>query len=195
MRAVFPQDPKAFSINYNGISNRIISDIEIFEYFNPTTISPTNPPKPLQTAALWDTGATASIITRQTAQSLALTPTGKTITSHGGGQSEHLTYVVNILLPNKMLVAGITVTEMEKIVDNFGVIIGMDIIALGDFSLTHYGGQTCFSFRIPSLKKIDYVEEWNNAFKGIRGHDKCPCKSGKQFRKCHGQELAQTNRR
>jgi hypothetical protein len=171
--------PQAFSINYNGLSNRLISDIEVFSLSFPR-------PAPYKTTALWDTGATASIITRETAQALNLVPTGKVIINHGGGQSEHLTHLVDIGLPNGVLVSGITVTEMEHIVDNFGVIIGMDIISSGDFSITNLNRKTCFSFRYPSLARVDFVEEINRQMKRLRGHNLCPCKSGKQYRKCHG---------
>jgi hypothetical protein len=186
MSLPLPHLPQAFSINYDGISNRIISDITFFEHFNPVT--PPSALKSHKTTALWDTGATGSIITRSTAEALNLTPIGKVMINHGGGQSEHLTHLINIGLPNRVLVEGIIVTEMEHIVDNFGVIIGMDIIASGDFSLTNPNGKTCFSFRFPSLSKVDYVEEIDNKMKKIRGHDQCPCKSGKQYRKCHGRQ-------
>lgn len=179
--------PQGFSLNYTGISNRIISDVEITKYFDPN--NPSIKPTLLKTTALWDTGATSSIVTLKTAQDLGLVPIGRTTVNHGDGQSEHSTHLVNFLLPNRVLIVGIVATEMENIVDNFGAIVGMDIISQGDFSLTHFGGNTCFSFRIPSLKKIDYVEEWNSAIQGLRGHDKCPCKSGKQVRKCHPQFL------
>jgi SEC-C motif len=181
-----PQIPQAFSLNYSGFSNRIITDIDVFEYFSPDTFDPSNPPKSCKTQALWDTGATNSIITHETALALALTPIGKTKTNHAGGQSDHSTHLVNIILPNQVMVASVLVTEMEHIVDNFGVIIGMDIISKGDFSITNCEGKTCFSFRTPSIRKVDFVDDINKIMKNLRGHDKCPCLSGKQFRKCHG---------
>jgi hypothetical protein len=36
------------------------------------------------------------------------------------------------------------------------VLIGMDIIGEGDFAVTHQDGKTTFSFRVPSLKTIDF---------------------------------------
>lgn len=41
------------------------------------------------------------------------------------------------------------------------MLIGMDIISHGDFAFTNQDGKSCFSFRIPSKTKIDYVEEGN----------------------------------
>jgi hypothetical protein len=39
------------------------------------------------------------------------------------------------------------------------VLIGMDIISMGDFAITNARGKTIFSFVIPSLnKKISFIE-------------------------------------
>jgi len=35
----------------------------------------------------------------------------------------------------------------------------MDIINRGDFSITNVGAKTVFSFRMPSIKEINYVKE------------------------------------
>lgn len=185
MNPLNPQDPKAFSLNFNGLSNRLITEIGICEFFDPKNLVG-KPPNLFKTTALWDTGATNSIITRQTAEELNLKPIGRIKINHGGGQSEHSTHLVNLMLPNQVGIVGVQVTEMEHIVDNFGVIVGMDVIIRGDLSITNYEGKTCFSFRIPSLHKNDYVEEWNRKFKHVRPNDFCPCQSGKKFRKCHG---------
>ena len=64
-------------------------------------------------------------------------------------------------------------------------LIGMDILGMGDFAVTHYGGKTTFSFCSPSRREIDFVTELKrmgmfsqkpakNAF--------CPCGSGKNTR-------------
>ena len=37
----------------------------------------------------------------------------------------------------------------------------MDVINQGDFSVSNFEGKTVFSFRIPSKKTIDYVQEIN----------------------------------
>ena len=42
------------------------------------------------------------------------------------------------------------------------VLIGMDIIRHGDFSITNTNSATTFSFRIPSVAEIDYVQESNS---------------------------------
>ena len=40
-----------------------------------------------------------------------------------------------------------------------GMLIGMNVITIGDFSVSNVDKKTVFSFRIPSVKRIDYVKE------------------------------------
>jgi hypothetical protein len=72
------------------------------------------------------------------------------------------------------------------------VLIGMDIIGSGDFSVTHHNGKTTFSFCCPSLREIDFVAEIQKSGKlpvhsdKVGRNDPCPCGSGKKYKKCHG---------
>ena len=64
---------------------------------------------------------------------------------------------MNFILPNQVMIANITVPKGDF--RGADVLIGMDIIRLGDFSITNYQGITKMSYRTPSIKHIDYVEE------------------------------------
>jgi uncharacterized protein YchJ len=70
------------------------------------------------------------------------------------------------------------------------VLIGMDILGLGDFAVTHHQGKTTFSFRVPSRHEIDFVAEEKTNLKAAMPragrNDPCPCGSGKKYKKCHG---------
>ena len=66
------------------------------------------------------------------------------------------------------------------------VLIGMDIISQGDFAVTNHGGITKFSFRMPSVTHIDFVEEFKKSQPTIGRNDPCYCGSGQKFKKCHG---------
>jgi len=112
--------------------------------------------------------------------------------THFGGSSAENTYLVNVYLPNAVAFAGIVVSECKETA-HFGFILGMEIIARGDFSITNVGNQTWVSFRVPSMVGIDYVQEANKIqFAGVGRNAPCPC--GKQdgngkpikFKKCHG---------
>ena len=48
------------------------------------------------------------------------------------------------------------------------LLIGMDIIRFGDFSVTTNNGKTIFSFRTPSIKHIDFVKELDEQEKALR---------------------------
>ena len=128
------------------------------------------------------------MITKATASSLGLVPTGTTIIRHARGSSTSNTYVVNLGLPNHVQIIGASVAECDDC-DHFGAIIGMDIITTGDFAITNKGGRTCMSFRMPSIQTVDYVDDWRkHQFDGIGRNDPCPCRSGKKFKRCHGKD-------
>jgi hypothetical protein len=68
------------------------------------------------------------------------------------------------------------------------VIIGMDILGMGDFAVTHQAGKTTFTFCAPSRKEIDFVAEveaYNKSHPPAK-NALCPCNSGKKYKSCHG---------
>lgn len=154
------------TIEYKGISNQIQCSIQVSF---PRSLSPEDHDIPTNTClGIWDTGATGSAITKLTAKKLNLQPTGiKRVSGLGGTVSKNV-YLVDIQLPNKVTIPDLSVTEIDNpqdekgnVIDNFGVLVGMDIIGRGDFTITNFEGKTIMSFRIPSVHKVDYVEEWN----------------------------------
>ena len=150
----------AFTQKYNGVTNQIVSPIGLTPAFDPKDYPDGSMPYVMiQKNALWDTGATGSVLTAATVKELKLIATGTTTLNHAGGATQSNTYLVNFYLPNHVMVFGIPVSECEDMVGNFGAIIGMDIIARGDFSITNVNQKTWVSFRIPSMQSIDYVEE------------------------------------
>ncbi len=197
------QECRAFTQKHNRLEHRIITEILLSVAFDPK-----NQPPNIQffkTRALWDTGATHSVITDATAKSLALQPTGKRIVQHGGGHGEHNTHLVNFYLPNQVAIAGVLVTEHPENDGRFGAIIGMDIILGGDMSITNHQGETWFTFRYPSYGAVDYVadfdamkKEKNPSFKPkplitpqsaipkVGRNEMCPCGSSRKYKKCHG---------
>lgn len=122
--------------------------------------------EPRNYLAIWDTGATHSAITKKVVDDLGLKPTGVRETRHADGKSLNNTYLVNILLPNKVIVGNVRVTEVKLIPDDNTsddkqpqLLIGMDIIGLGDFAVTNADGKTTFSFRVPSVKEINFIPD------------------------------------
>lgn len=111
----------------------------------------------IQYNALWDTGATASVISSEVVAQLGLAPISQCKTYHAQGESIVNVYLVDLILPNKLRVKDVRVTEGR--LNGFGLLIGMDIINLGDFALTHKNQQTVFSFQIPATHEYDFVKQ------------------------------------
>ena len=99
-------------------------------------------------------GATNSCISERIANQLDLDAVGYVRMNTAAGTFDTKRYVVDIVLPNKIVVRKVQVTE--AVLNNWDVIIGMDIICLEDFAISNYQGKTRFSFRIPSIQDVDY---------------------------------------
>lgn len=58
-------------------------------------------------------------------------------------------------MPNNVIVQNVIVACADLGI-NIDLLIGMDIISLGDFAITNVNGKTIFSFRLPSVSIIDF---------------------------------------
>lgn len=188
---------QAFTIKSNGGRLRsIVGEVGVSLPFDPADTQTLNSTPIHRTQALWDTGASNSVVTKATAKALNLQPTSLARVNHAGGISDVNVYLVNLYLPNGLNISGVNVTECEDTEGHFGVIIGMDIITLGDFAVTNVGENTTVSYRFPSVKTIDYVQESHqiNAMgkpnSSIGRNDQCPCGSGKKYKNCHGRNVS-----
>ena len=121
-------------------------------------------PKIFEYVGIWDTGATNSVITKKVVNDLNLKPIGVAEMNHAGGTSLANIYFVNIVLPNSVTVAQVRVSEGQLIAsknvperEQAQILIGMDIIGLGDFAVTNFDGKTTLSFRLPSFEEIDFI--------------------------------------
>lgn len=153
----------AFTTRSNaGLMNRLTNQVLITQ--NGKTIS---------VIALWDTGATGTCISAEVVSSLSLIPAGKKNIQTPSGSSQVNTYLINVTLPNNVNIPDVEVCDSEIGNQGIGMLVGMDIINTGDFSVSNYQGKTVFSFRIPSRKTTDYVNELNLEMKvGTHGKGK-----------------------
>ena len=111
-------------------------------------------------SAIWDTGATNTGVTPRVASECDLVPIGQTRVVGVHGEDLSNVYLIDVHLPNGLTVREITASEMPGLTSRFDdVLIGMDIIGLGDFAVSNYRGKTTFSFRVPSLEEIDFVDK------------------------------------
>ncbi len=56
-----------------------------------------------------------------------------------------------------MIVGAVPVSEGG--IAGADILIGMDIIAMGDFAITNGNGRSSWTFRMPSVEEIDFVKE------------------------------------
>ena len=106
--------------------------------------------------ALWDTGAMGSAITPAVAQRLNLIPFGRVKVNGVNNVSMADIVRISIGLPNMVMVQEINVMVCNLVKD-IDLLIGMDIILLGDFAISNGGDKTLFSFAIPPFDdKTDF---------------------------------------
>jgi hypothetical protein len=147
-------------VRYSGRVNKLAVDTLISKSFDPS-INPAMVKDVLNQAkkylGIWDTGATNSVISQKVVNECALKPIGMTKVHSATEVTECETFLVSIILPNKLGVPTVKVTK--GLIAECDVLIGMDIIGSGDFAISHPDGQTIFSFRLPSSGAIDFVKE------------------------------------
>lgn len=144
---------KAFTFTGTNILNRLCTDVYVFSKYSNQDLSKTQ-----KWRAVWDTGATSTCISSNIVSRLNLIPIGKKLNSTAGGIVECNTYCIDIILPNNVSANGFVVHEVS--LTDCDMLIGMDIIKYGDFSISNFEGRTQFSFRIPSVNHADYVKEY-----------------------------------
>ncbi len=136
-----PPNAYAFTIKYDRKINALFTDIFISEAFDPKLAPVGNQqPKPSAFKAIWDTGATASVITQKVVSILGLQPIDQVKSHTVAGSVKTNIYAVSMLLPNHVKVPNILVAEGKM--SEMDVLIGMDIINQGDFAVTNRADMT-----------------------------------------------------
>lgn len=135
----------SFTIIYNGVVDKITTDTTIVNMNNNVTVK-----------ALWDTGANCCCISEELVKLLNLSPVGKVMFYTPSGTGYAYTYLVDIVLPNKLMIKNVKMCSSKIGAQNLDLLIGTDIINKGDFAISNYKKNTCFTFRIPSKECIDF---------------------------------------
>ena len=138
----------AFTTKNVGIVNRLLNDVTV-KYNEKSNV----------VKALWDTGATGTCISYDVVNKLSLIATGKKNIQTPSGTGVVNTYLIDIQLPNNVNIKDVEVCDSEIGSQGIDVLIGMDIINLGDLSVSNYNNATVFSFRLPSSQTTDYVKQ------------------------------------
>jgi hypothetical protein len=145
-------DRRVLRCQFTNIPNRIVTAIRLYPS---SAIDAT----PLITKGIWDTGAQKSIITPYVARELNLKPIDQLTISGVTGKSPADIVVITMEIPDHGIHRDLEVAVCPFNTDpksDANVLIGMDIIARGDFVLSNGDGYTLFSFAVPpSAAKID----------------------------------------
>ncbi len=116
-----------------------------------TPLAAANPEQPEKKVhnctAIWDTGATSSMISASVAKKLNLCVTGKTRVSGVHGIEDTAVYYADLIFGNGFVIPHV---RMSEAADNggFDILIGMDIIGLGEFYISGCSGKSlnvCFT--------------------------------------------------
>jgi len=112
--------------------------------------------------AIWDTGATHSVISTELAKQLDAEPVDKCLVSDVYKKNKTTDVIMaTLILPNGSIMYGKRFSICG--IPGTDVLIGMDIISMGDFVITNAKGKTMFSFVIPTLdNKISFSKMVNN---------------------------------
>ena len=179
-----------FTTKADRIANVITTQAHIGQPFDQKSPPPKGDHKGF--FAIWDTGATNSVISKRVVTECGLKPSGMTKVHTASGTDNVSTYLISMILPNKVVIPTLRVSEGN--LTGTDVLIGMDIINQGDFAVTNTNGKTVFSFRMPSVECIDFVEKMDRAKQKkstvpeVGRNSLCPCGSGKKYKKCCGKK-------
>jgi hypothetical protein len=134
--------PKPLIYAFTRLQKRIVTPAHLYSVSSVV-------PKDTVTNALWDTGAMISVVSPRIKNELGLVRIDSVPMIGVSGKSENVDRVlVTVELPCGILKRNI-VAAVSEFQPDIGIILGMDIITLGDFSLLNGQGRTVFSFTTP----------------------------------------------
>lgn len=142
----------AYTKRWNTLANCITSEVSI----SPAESDPIAYQN-IKWLAVWDTGTTNTCISPKVVERLKMRPSGREGKVTANGIIRTPMYYATIQLPNNVIIGGIPVSCAD-LGDYCDVLIGMDVITQGDFSITNVDNKTIFSFRMPSLQEVDYTD-------------------------------------
>ena len=179
----------AFSVHMDEHNRQIITDVCLSDSTQNVKAVADNAPNATKCKGLWDTGAMMTVVSSRLVTKLQLPTVSMTPIVGVNGTSYTTTHVIDLWLPNYYVVRKIPVVKGD-LTNYFDVLIGMDIIKRGDFSISNYQGKMIFSFRCPSIADTDYVKQANllqqAQTKKVDRNALCPCGSGRKYKHCCG---------
>jgi len=175
-----PPKPQSFTYTAKGLALVLQTPVHVGLPIKTTKASGVSMPAKPNAQAIWDTGATITVVTKGVADRLGLRPVGMIKCKTVGGERESNIYVISLFLPNGVCIPEMKVCEGE--VDGGDMLVGMDIIVSGDLAVSNFQGKTTISYRWPSAARIDF----QRGMSGGSLNRLCECGSGKKYKHCCG---------
>ncbi|MCR5622087.1 MAG: retroviral-like aspartic protease family protein [Treponema sp.] len=97
--------------------------------------------------AVWDTGATLTVVTPKVQSDLGLASIDEMQIMGVNSRSIVPVVLIDVVLPNRVIVTGVRAAVAE--LGSEDMLLGMNIITLGDLCLSNKGGKTVMSFAYP----------------------------------------------
>ena len=145
----------SFTYRFSNIQNRLITPCGVYPAFPQDHYDEVS--GQTRYRALWDTGANISVITQRVVDDLGIPVEGYIPVGQVDGEFLAQVYSVALYLPNAVTIPALQVVKAA--LTGTDVLIGMDIINLGDFAVSNRNGKTMFSFRMPSVIDFDFAAE------------------------------------
>lgn len=120
---------------YGSIQNRIKSKVVLFGKNTSVEVN-----------ALWDTGASNTCISNKVATELNLIVYGNLAMNTANGETFANVYTVDLLIENKLPLKNNVVFSANLNNQDIDMLIGMDIIQLGNMQLINENNKTHFIF-------------------------------------------------
>ena len=151
---------RSFRKDYGELRKTLLTPIDVFPVASSDEIICKTPVK---LKALWDTGATLTAIKPKIKDMLKLCMVRAESTATIAGLGDRIYNadytVMTLRLRNNFEINWCPVYVVDYTVD-VDIIIGMDIIGMGDFVVSNTNRKTLFSFIIPSLpERLDLTEK------------------------------------
>jgi predicted aspartyl protease len=182
-----PKPSFSFISSYDGIARELHNRVRVALPVQAGDPPPVNLP---EFDALWDTGATSTVITPKVVSAIGVKPINVVTAHTAGGAVQQNVHLISLYLPSNVAFPVLRVSESPSLV-GCDILIGMDVIANGDFAVTNFQGKTRFTFRMPSSEIIDFTgkvksQPNTNSIPKVGRNEPCPCGNGKKYKKCHG---------
>ena len=141
-----------FQKDYKGLLKAVMTEAIIFEAVNLDDV-PIPQNRIFTDSAVWDTGAEITIVSPRIVKSLGLKPFTETSIMGIGGDERVGVYKIHLGLPNGYLYEDMIVYCSD--IDNYDILIGMDLISQSDFFITNIKGNSRFYFQLPAEGHIE----------------------------------------